>query len=119
MLKARIIGMGNECNFNYVIVRKNKDFFKWLSTLLKDSFDISYGVEYEEPHEDKNGGWINRKKQIRYFVDKNETYRDKKSRIDIFYGKDKVFITINTSLSKRRKFIENLKKISIWKKTKK
>lgn len=124
MKKVRVIGVGNEGRYNYIIVRKNKDFFKWLAELLGSNFGVddveNYGYE-----QDKRGRWINRKKNINHFVDKHEGryegysgHKDN-SRIDVFYGKNDVFIVIDMSLQKRKKFMKKLNEISIWIKPKK
>ena len=117
MRKAKICAVGNEGRFNYIILDKNKDFFDWLALLLFESFGVYDVQKYEAA--DKKGNWVTRKKQIRNFTDKHESYTSKKARVDVFYGKKKVFIAFNTSLSGRAKFMEVLNKISVWKKPEK
>lgn len=117
MIKAKIFGMGNEGKFTYIIVEKNKMFFQWLSKLLYESFEI-YDVDTVD-YENKKGQWVTKKKRIRDFTDKHETYKGN-ARVYIFYGKKKVFITFNnTSLSNRQKFMKILNEISVWKEAKK
>lgn len=109
MRKIRVYGIGNEGTFNYLIVGKDKDFFKWLSKLLYNSFGI-YDVSTVD-YENKKGKWVTRKKRISDFTDLHETYE---GNVDVFYGKKKVFIVLNTTFSRRKKFMEELSKISLW-----
>jgi|TARA_Y100000310_G_C20134621_1_gene557418 hypothetical protein len=112
MKKIKIYGAGNEGKFNYVIISRNKDFFSWLSKLLFKSFKIKDAEFYEFVN--KKDEWITRKKQLKNFIDRHESYLPKGSRIDIFYGKEKIFLVLNTSLRERRKFMKNLNELSIW-----
>lgn len=116
-MKTKIVGMGNEEDINFIIVYKNKYFFEWLAEFMLKSFGMSnYNVIGES--ECRRGDWIDKKKQIKNFTDRHEIYKNKNARVDVFYGKRKVFIMINTPLKNKKKFGEVLGKISIWKKCK-
>ncbi len=113
MIKAKILGMGNDGIFNYIIVNKNKSLFKWMSKLFRDSLEIEF-YEYDE-YKNKKGEWTTRKRRMEEFTDKHESYGNKKAEIDIFYGKNKIFIMLRTSLEARKKLMKVLDKISSWK----
>ena len=112
MMKTKIVAVGNQENFNYIIVNKNKTFFEWLAKLLWDSFEIG-DVEIYESYT-KNKKLTTRKKQIKNYIDIHESYDNGNINLNVFYGKDKVFITFNASLEQRRRFIKNLDKSSNW-----
>ncbi|MBI2583302.1 MAG: hypothetical protein HYW25_01420 [Candidatus Aenigmarchaeota archaeon] len=122
--KATILGAGNADAFNYLIVRKNKHFFPWLKTFFEMAF--GYGgmvdVKYSDYKEGEDIDTV--EKKVEDFVDRHESYtgatrehiHQTGTRIDIFYGKDKVFIVILTNPENRQRFLKVLKKISVWKK---
>ena len=119
MIKTKICGMGHEGRFTFVIVEKNRHFFNWLAHLLYRSFKICDVDTYD--FENRKGKWITRKKQIKNFIDKHESYYviGAKERVDIFYGKDRVLITVNAPLRTKRKFLDIIEELSEWAKIKK
>lgn len=121
MIKAKLCGIGDDKDFNlnYIIIEKDKNLFKWLSNFFKN-MSSSYSETYD--YHDKKGRYITRKKQLKDYIDvhENKWFMNKNTRIDIFYGKDKVFITfINLKEKYRKKLINNLNKTAVWKKIKK
>jgi len=120
MQKIKIIGMGNKDNYSFVIAKKNKDFFKWLKEILCcepfhiDPSDIEYIKSFDIKCKEKF-----KKKKIEDCVDCHENYMGfNDDRIDIFYGRNKVFIVVNTTQGKRLKFMRSLEKNSMWTKPK-
>jgi len=111
MEKVKILGVGNKEKLNFILVKKNKYFFEWLAMVFYNSFEGMPNVEYKE-YTDKNDNFIREKKKISKWIDKHETYDMDESRVEIFYGKEKVFIVIYTSLKNRRKLMKYLDKYS-------
>ena len=119
MPKIKICATGNSGKFNYFIVEKNKDFFIILSKILWQGFGIQGDSIVYESYVAKNEKYITKKKNITNFVDKYEKFKNEKARVDIFYGKDKIFFSIYTSLSMRKKFLKFLEANASWKKVQK
>ena len=117
MNKIKIYALGNSGNFSYLIVNKNKDFFRWLALLLKDSIDYPGMVDCKEVQTGK-GKYKIVKKNLNDYIDSHEIYEDSRShtRIDVFYGQKKIFIAVHTSLKFRDKFMSFLKKSKFYKK---
>lgn len=113
MDKVKITGIRNKDKFNYLIVKKRKSFFEWLCNVLYNSFESVPDVDVKE-YVDYNDKFVSNKKKIKDYTDKHEIYEadSRDTRIDIFYRKNKVFLTIQTSLEKREKLMDNLEKYS-------
>lgn len=111
MKKVKILGIGNEGKFNYIIVRKQENFFEWLGKVMYNSFEAMPDVDKEE-YINKNDKFVFKKKDIRKYIDKHESFEAEGARIDIFYGKENVFISIIASLKNRKKLMDNLEKYS-------
>ncbi len=113
MKKTTILGMGNENNLNYLIVKKEEDFFNWLKELFA-SIEKDMRGENVTIREfvDKNEKFISKKKKIKDFTDIHEYYNMGGIRFDIFYGSKKVFIIFNCSDNQRRRLMNKLEKIS-------
>ena len=119
MKKIKICGIGNEGKFNYLILEKNLDFFEILSKILYEAFEIhDDSIRYNE-YVNKKDKFVRRKKNIKTFIDKYERFQNEKARVEVFYGKNKIFMSVYTSIPSRKKFMKILEKISIWKKPKK
>lgn len=119
MKKIKICGIGNERDFNYWILEKNSDFFEILSRILYDAFGIiDDSIRYDE-YVGKKDRLIRRKKNIKTLIDKYERFQNEKARVELFYGKNKIFMSVYTSFPNRKKFIQVLEKVSIWKNPKK
>jgi hypothetical protein len=115
-IKTKIYGMGHEGRFTYIVVEKSKNFFDWLARLLYRSFKTFDVDSYD--FENKKGQWVTRKKQIKNFVDKHESYYliGRTERVDVFYGRNRVFIAVSASSKSKKKFLDVLDEISEWKK---
>ena len=113
MRKINVLGLGNQEEINWIIVKKEDGFFEWLNKILIETFgSVSPDVEYEETSSKKDKV-ITRKMKIEDCTDIHEYYdAEDNSRIDVFYGKEKVFIMVFTSLKNRKNLIKNLDKFS-------
>jgi len=94
MNKLKILGIGNEGGFSYLIIEKNKFFFELMEKWIKKSFPKEYLFEFST-HDGK-------KKNIKNYEDKHEYYYVKGTRLDAFFGKNKIFLTMHTSLGNKK-----------------
>lgn len=121
--KIFLYGLGNETNFSYYTFEKTKKSKKILGELFEAVFNIKWPLFKEFYMGDKDKSI---KIDIANYVDFHERIQDgivsmkDGSRIDVFYGKDKMFFVIHCPQSKRNEFNKKLKKIvKIPEKTKK
>lgn len=112
MIKTKIYGIGNSGELTYIIVKKNKYLIEWLKKLLEESFGINYIITNE--FKDKKGRWVMRKRLGNRMIDKHEGYNNKDVRVDIFHGKNKVFITLVCQQKTRKTFMKKLIELSNW-----
>ena len=111
--KTTILGMGNQGNLNYLIVKKEEDFFNWLKELFSSIEKDTRGKDVTiNEFIDKNEKFVGKKKNIKKFTDIHEYYNMGGIRFDIFYGSKKVFIAFNCSINQRKKLMDKLDKIS-------
>ena len=111
--KTTILGMGNQGNLNYLIVKKEEDFFNWLKELFSSIEKDMRGKDVTiSEFIDKNEKFVGKKKNIKKFIDIHEYYNMSGIRFDIFYGSKKVFIAFNCSINQRKKLMDKLDKIS-------
>ncbi len=110
--KIKILGMGNQGNFNYIIVKKEEFFFIWLKELFASLTKIVTDDVTINEFVDKNEKFVRKKKNIKKFTDIHEYYNMGGIRFDIFYGSKKVFIAFNCSNNQRRKVMSKLEEIS-------
>ena len=118
MMKTKIVAIGNQGNFNYIIVNKNKDFFDWLTKIIFNTFGYASEFIAWDEVETKKFEYDVKKKDIRQFIDCHDNFTENNIRFDLFFGKDTVFITFISSLETRKKIVSSLEKYSIWKKPK-
>ncbi|MBS3089468.1 hypothetical protein J4461_01135 [Candidatus Pacearchaeota archaeon] len=111
MTKPKIYATGNEnlsgdFNISYYIIEKDDNFLEWLGTLLKEVLIINDGEnqakfivkETNDEHENPTGKEIYLK-DIRKMIDLHEHYGNKGDGVDLFYGKDRVYVTFRKSKS--------------------
>jgi hypothetical protein len=129
-MKAKIYATGNEniknANISYYVLEKDKYFLDWLSKLLRNILDLdSEKAKFILIPGDTNKSNSQDKiyeKEVKKMIDIHEKYGEGNERADIFYGKNKVFLTIRTSKDKRKKLSDFIRKTKSWvniKKTKK
>ncbi len=112
MKKLKLFAIGNEENFNYYIFEKKKGVLETLAKVFSKVFNLElmlYDIDNME-----NGKCKSRKRNIKNIKDYHESLGSisGKSRIDIFYGSKKIFVSIYCSEKLRLKFNEELAKIS-------
>ncbi len=110
MKKVKIHGIGNQEEFNYLIIKKDKNFFEFLEQWIAESFPNKYTIE-TTTHERSKDGKLKKINPKRY-KDVHETYRDEDLRIDAFFGKTKIFLTIYTPLKNRKKLMQKIEKFA-------
>lgn len=138
MDKGKIYATGNETlkgefNISYYIFEKNPDFLDWLGKFLTEVFEIENGEQQAkyvfERIDDEKGNWIKDKiyiKNVKKMIDIHEKYFPQnpnsdanQDRIDIFYGKNRIYLTIRTSRDKRDRAGSFMRKSKKWIKLKK
>jgi hypothetical protein len=129
-MKPKIYATGNETlkgefNISHYIFEKDNAFLDWLSKLLMEVFEIQDGeqqakfiikkkdTDEEEGVEDEI--YI---KEIKKMIDLHEKYENKGQRIDVFYGKNRIYVTLRKSREIRKKFADFVKKTKDWIKVK-
>lgn len=105
--RIKVYGMGSQGDFNYIVVKKEKQFFYTLEEMLNSTFGGFPHISFDY---DKNDMEI--EKDISKYIDKHEFYYsgDKDIRVDVFFGHSKIFIIVRLSLENRKKFIKALEK---------
>ena len=114
--KTIIFGIGNHENVNYLIVEKRKDFLEFINRLFA-SIDNKINMEYYLT--DYTKGKIKETKinELKY-TDYHESRQSSKIKLDIFYGKRRIFLTIQTSESTRSKLMNKLEDLATFTKYK-
>lgn len=119
----KIYSTGNETingefNISYYIMEKSSDFLDWLGQLLTDVLNIENGrnlAKFYIIEKDSEQGYEEEliAKKIDKMIDLHEHYESNlKDRIDLFYGKNRAYITFRKSRETRKKlatFIQNTK----------
>ncbi len=107
--KIVLYGLGNYGKHNFYIFDKKQEVANSLSKMFGKIFNL-YWDFYEENYKTGKRKKLNFEK----FKDKHESLGNTKnqSRIGIFYGDKRMFITINCSQKLRLKFNEELTNIS-------
>lgn len=103
--KTILHGLGNQGNYNFYIFDKENEVYFYLTRTFGTLFKL-YFQAYDEKNKE-----INIKKYSDFHVSTGG-YSESKSRIDIFFGKKKMFVTIHCSPKLRIKFNEELFKIA-------
>ena len=125
-MKPKIYATGNETlkgefNISYYIFEKDKTFLDWLSKLLVEVFEIQDREEQAKfiikRKDTEEGDWIEDEifiKEINKMIDLHEEYENKGERIDVFYGKNRVYVTLRKSRKIRKKFADFVRKTKDW-----
>ncbi|MAG39752.1 hypothetical protein CMI41_02185 [Candidatus Pacearchaeota archaeon] len=118
MRKIRLSGIGNKKDYNYYIFEKKNYSVKILGKVLSKVFDSRW-KRWDEK-EDKNGKWISRKINFEKRKEGHESIENasNKPKIDVFYGNKKMTLVIHCHPNLRKKFNEELEKVSYMPKTK-
>ena len=125
-MKPTIYTAGNETlkgefNVSYYIFEKDNSFLDWLGKLLTEVFEVQYGEQLAKfiinRKDTEEGDWVEDEiliKEIDKMIDLHEKYENKGERIDIFYGKNRVYVTLRKSQEIRKKFADFVKKTKDW-----
>ena len=125
-MRPKIYATGNEAlkgefNISYYILEKNESFLDWLSEILINILDMINGEErakfFIKGRYTEDGEWIEDEfyiKDINKMIDLHESYKNNKDRIDIFYGKNRVYVTLRGSNETRKKFVDFIRKTKDW-----
>lgn len=109
--------IGNSEKFNYYILKKDKDLLKDLDKLFKD-LNIFSNFSVDEK-KDKKGEVKLYPRNIFKLRDIHEGFEGGNKRVDIFYGSKRIYLTLICNQELRKKFNEELSKITKMVKPKK
>lgn len=124
--KALIYATGNEIirgeyNVSYYIFEKDIGFLNWLGKLLEDVLEIKGGrkmamfiVKEKYDENDNPIGSEIYAKDIKKMADLHEHFENKGERVDVFYGKERVYLTFRKSRDARKKFADFVLKTRDW-----
>jgi HSP20 family molecular chaperone IbpA len=124
-MNPKIYATGNETlkgefNISYYIFEKDSSFLDWLGELLEKVLEIENGknlAKYIVKEKDDEGNWVSEEiyaKEIQKMIDLHEKYENKGERIDIFYGKNRIYVTFRKSREMRKKFAKFVLKTKDW-----
>jgi hypothetical protein len=105
MKKIKLFGLGDEGNRSYFVFEKTLDFFPLFSKFLS-KFEIEKTISFHEYEE--------KALNLEDITDISENTKNEYFDIDIFYGKEKIFVVIRTELP-REKYFDVIKSISEFK----
>jgi hypothetical protein len=107
MKKMKLLGIGNDGNFNYYIFNKDKKTITLLGKIIKKFFDIQW--ESKEGYHNKKDEWILVPKKMSELKDNHQQVGSKgEVRVDVFYGDKKMFLIVHCLESQRLSFNNNL-----------
>ena len=101
MEKVKIQGFGNEENFYYFIIKNKEYTYDWLlafTTLIK-SLSSSAGLRGLRFHDEEEIFEPNK------MLDKHEAYSADNARIDVFYGKQVIYIGVYSNSINKNKIL--------------
>jgi hypothetical protein len=119
----KIYATGNErlngvFNISYYIVEKDDNFLVWLGRLLVEVFEIKDGERRAKfifkNIENEDGAIVETEiyaKEIKKMIDIHEQYGN---RVDLFYGKERVYVTLRQSEEVRKRFVKFVAKTREW-----
>ena len=111
MTKLVLHSIGNEDSFSYYVFDKKQEVARKLSYIFYNAFKADY--ELEEDYDEKKDEVVVMGRNIEKYKDVHENVSSVHtfgSRIDIFYGDKKMFVTVLCSQKLRVKFNEELLK---------
>ena len=101
MNKFKLYSIGNEGNFSYYVLDKKQEVFN----ILKKIFLLDFNIDWSLCHCDSEE---NKKINIEKYTDIHEGDGDEKVQIDIFYGKNRMYLTLICPSRFKIKFNEAL-----------
>jgi len=107
--KYKLYTIGNVRDFNYYVFDKNQEEIEKLIEIFAKILGVDFNLYWT--HTNKKGEQVNTKTNFNKFKDKHLYgigHFDEKTRIDIFYGDKKIFVTVLCSQKLRLKFNEAL-----------
>ena len=108
MEKVKIQSFGNEENFYYFTIKKQGYSFAWLTvfTDLVKEVSLSLNLIGNRMHDEEDDF------QSAKMIDKHESYSANNSRIDLFYGKDIIYITVSSNTINKGKFLDAMENLA-------
>jgi len=113
MKPVKIHGSGKSENHSSFILSKEQQFFSEFRQFLidlgfdKDEFDV---YKFGRPLDDQCEPIENKEDDIKNYTDKHFYFHNDQYDIDVVFGKDRIFVSINTKEDRQEEISEKLKK---------
>ncbi|MFH0936137.1 MAG: hypothetical protein V1815_00470 [Candidatus Woesearchaeota archaeon] len=115
MNPLKIFGLRKSEKHNYYEIEKNQKFFSGFRKLL---VDLGFGEEssnieiygFGRPSGDDGEPILTKEENINDYVDKHSYFENNEFRIDLVFGKKKIFLIINSDKDKQEKISEKVQK---------
>jgi len=119
MKKIKLYSIGNDGKFNYYIFDKKNEIVKILFDIFSKVLQVNFYLE--EEYHDKKERWKFKKINFEKYIDIHTASWSENGaqRIDLFFGKKKIFVSIQCDNNLRLKFNKELFKIATMSKPKK
>jgi len=108
MEKFKVIGVTNREDRIYISLKKPEFFESKLSKILEK-------IGFKDLHFCGCSECVPERNPVDYWTN----YKNEKYDIDVFYGKQKIVLSIRAKHVDKTKFIEKIKDVSVWVKPKK
>lgn len=108
MEKVKIKGFGNEKGMYYFEIAKSRNFFVWLDqfTDLVKKLSASKSIIGNRLHDSEDDS------NPLVFIDKHESYSADHARIDVFFAREVIFITLVSEKIKKDEFLHRMEDIA-------
>jgi hypothetical protein len=106
MKKIKLYSIGNNGKFNHYVLEKTNEGMNSLLKLINEIFNIDFPLWRD--WKNKDGKIKSRKIVYGNMKDKYFSDSDNNTVVDLFLGDKRLFISINCTLTKRKKFHDKL-----------
>lgn len=113
-----ILGMSNWKHHYCITLEKKQEFFSGFRKLLvelgfeENSNPVIYS--FGRPQDKMGEPIMNKEDDIQKYVDEHDFFNNDSYFIDVIFGKDKIFLIVNSNEDKLQEFYAKLEKIAIF-----
>ena len=100
--KAILYSIGNRDKYNFYILDKKNETINMLLHSLSKIFGCEFHTR--EEYKTEEGNWDSREINFEKIIDEHSSDTASESKVDLFYGNKKIFLSINCSSNKRVEF---------------
>lgn len=117
MRKATLTGMGNFGQYAFFIIKKDDKILTWLENVLYKSLGLTEDLSY---YQNESTDYKERKRQYKDLIEKVNTFHTSKDKsiITLFFGVNRVFMSISGKKAETQRLIDAVGKNSKWIKVK-